>query len=219
VSWVDVSGYSTTHVHTGTNAKQNLAGGRIKQGHSGRVEGQGLAFVLMHPIHFVTGARGIHVGQVQGVAVPQARGVQTLAVIIDRHGAHAEFILAIAVHIGHRDAVVALSRIRISCVFGIKHPTRGERAIAVIPCSDHCPSVPAAHKNSAGQLAIQVSDAGCEPIGTSARGVVATVAAPAAPAVQRVTGGNVFSRGQGFTCGAFEHREVFGAVHDFAVKE
>jgi len=173
----------------------------------------------MYPKHFVTGSRGIHVGQVQGVAVPQASGVQALAVVVDRHGAHAEFILAVAVHIGHRDAVVALSRIRVVSILGVKHPTRGERSVAIIPGSDHRAAVPAAHKNSAGQLTIQVSDAGCEPVRSPTRGVVATVAAPAAPTIQRVAGRNVFGRGQGFACGALEHRQVFRSVHNFAVKE
>ena len=50
--------------------------------------------------------------------------IKAFAIIIDSHRTDTELIFPIIVNIGHTYTMIALSRVRIIAIFGIKHPVR-----------------------------------------------------------------------------------------------
>jgi hypothetical protein len=63
---------------------------------------------MNHP-DFQTVAVGVHVGLMQCVTVAEPGVVEARAVVINRARAEGDFILAVAVHVAHGEAVRALT--------------------------------------------------------------------------------------------------------------
>jgi hypothetical protein len=66
--------------------------------------------LLVDAEHLQPGAVRIQVGEVQRVAVAEARRVEPPAVVVDHAGAVHDLVPAVAVHVGHRQPVIAWAR-------------------------------------------------------------------------------------------------------------
>ena len=101
--------------------------------------------------HLQAGPVRVEVADVQRVAVAEAGGVEPLAVVVDRHGAVDDLVLAVAVHVGDGQVVVALAReVRLpGRRRGVERPARRQLAAAPVPGDEHGAGVVAAAMTTA----------------------------------------------------------------------
>ena len=97
---------------------------------------------------------------------------------------------------------------------GVERPAAVEPAVAPIPGDERDPAIDAAAGHQARSLAVEVGDAGQEPVAAVAIRIVAGVAADPPPAVERIAAGHVVGRRQRPAGRAVEHGEILGAVEN-----
>jgi len=161
-----------------------------------------------HPDFLARSVR-IHVRQVQGVPMPETRGVEALAVVVDGAGAVSDLVAPVAVHVARDDGVGSLSGVTaVSRRVGVEKPPLRQLAVAPIHRPERGPGVIAPAEHRAGPLAIQVGRAGQEPVDP--------VAVVVAPGRHRAAGRVVVDRGHLAARQAVENREVLGPRKDIA---
>ena len=209
----------------GKQLPDDAARSRVVHGHSGCVERNRLALVLVDAEHLETGSLRIQIAHVQGIAMPESGRKQSAPVVVHHHRAVDNLVAAVAVHVRNRQVVIAHAgegrRVgiweRTEAGAGIKGPAVGQRAVPPVPCRQHRSAVIAARHHDAGQPPVEICDGGEEPVGAIAVAVVVPVAADPAPPVQRVARSDVrdgCQRGSGETV---EIRQIFGPGEDFSV--
>src|SRR5262249_16863547 len=90
---------------------------------------------------------GVDVREVERIAVPQARGVKPLAVIVDGAGAVDDLVPAVAVDVAHAQVVVPLAAIGAMArrpIVAIEGPDPSELPVAPVPGDEHRAGVVAA---------------------------------------------------------------------------
>jgi len=144
----------------------------------------------------------IQIAHVHGVAVPQPRGKQPGAVVVDHHGPVDDLVPAVAVYVSHRQVVVPLPRegrrARPRPPGGhdsrVERPAQRQAAAPPVPRGEHGPPVvPAAH-DEARPRAVQVRHGSQEAVYPVSDVVVVAVPANPAPAVERQPGRKVVGR-------------------------
>ena len=134
---------------------------------------------------------GIHVGNVQRVAVAEAGGVEPLAVAANATGAVDDVVAAVAIDVGDAEAVIALTAIVAiagRAVVAVERPAPGQFAVAPVPGDEHGTRVVAAAHDEARPLAVEIRDAGQEAIDA--------VAVRVAPVADLAARRHVIGRGQ-----------------------
>ncbi len=107
---VDVGGHAPAHVKVGLALQHHLSRGRVAQFRP-------VAAVLVH----VPDVEAVGLGlrhEVDGVAMSEAGVVERTAVVVHTEGPIGDLVLAVAVHIGHTQVVVALSAILVAGAVG-----------------------------------------------------------------------------------------------------
>lgn len=85
----------------------------------------------MHHKYFQTGSIGDDVGNVQGIAVTQFGGVETLPIVVNGCGAEDDLVPAVTVSIGNTQAVRAFATIiSILVAVGDKGPAEVELIVS-----------------------------------------------------------------------------------------
>ncbi len=108
---VDVGSQPAADVAAREQAPEDLAGARVVQREARRLQRDGRFFVFVDAEDLEPGPRRIEIAGVQRVAVAQAGREESLAVVVDDHRAVDDFVLAVAVDVGDRQAVIALTRV------------------------------------------------------------------------------------------------------------
>jgi hypothetical protein len=95
------------------HAPEDLAGAGIVQGHARGPLVPDAAFILVRAVNLKPGPVRVHPGDVQRIAVAQARGKQPLAVIIYDHRAIDDFVFPVVIDVGDHNRVCAHAGIAI----------------------------------------------------------------------------------------------------------
>jgi hypothetical protein len=106
---------------------------------------------------------GVEVGEVQRVAVAEARRIEPLPVVVDDGGAVDDLVAAVRVHVADGEVVVALPAERLvarRAVFAVERPDARELPRAPVPGGQDGARVVAARHHEARAFAVEVSDAG-----------------------------------------------------------
>ncbi len=181
VARVDVGAQAAADVHADQVFPENLTGLGIVEGDAGRHVLGGVAGAFVDAENLQPGPARVERADVQSVAVTQAGGEAAVAVGIDDHGVVNDFVLAVAVDVGHADGMSPHAAVGGIALVGIEDPARGELAVAPIPGGEDGSAIVASAHDDAGADAVEISDAGEEAVGAVADGIVAAVAADAAP--------------------------------------
>ena len=164
----------------------------------------------MHVVEFQARIVRIHVGEVHGIAVTEARTVTERPVGIERRSAKDNFILAVAVEVTHRKVVVAFAVEALARPVGRMLPAFLE-VLAVKIVSDKVGHrvVTAVHDN-ARMHAVKV--------GHRRKHAFAAVAVGVTPGIRNIALGPIVNRGHFFTRAPVEHSQVLVAAHNAAAR-
>ena len=220
---VDVGRQTRRHVDHGTVAPEHFATAGIPQRCSGRLESFRIVLVFLNGKHLEPRTVGVDVGQMHRVAVPQPRGVQPGAIVVDNHSLIDDLVPTISIHVGDAERVSAHARVGRGIVewrpahAAVEDPTAGQRTLTPIPGDDGDAAIHTAAHHEARVFAVEIRDAGQMAIAAIAVGVVPRIAADASPAVDGVATWHIVGRRQCPAGHAVEHREVFGPVENPAI--
>nr|GEU28687.1 hypothetical protein [Tanacetum cinerariifolium] len=215
---VDVGGDGAASVGRRRRAPQDFAGTGVQHG---RTDAAVVLDLFVGAEFFQSRAGGIEVAHGHRIAMLEAGTPQALAVVVDRHGAVDDFILAVAIDVGHAQLVVALAaELFVARRAAVEGPPPGQFAVAPVPGGQRGAPVVAARHDDAGALAVQISGAGQEAVGA--------VAVTIAPGVLELRGSRCI--GIGMACrpvrfagqraagAAVEDGEKLGAFQDTALQ-
>ena len=145
-------------------------------------------------------------GHMHGIAVTEARGVESLAVVVHSHRTVGNLVAAIAVHISHAQVVIALSGISPAHLIRVEDPSLLQFAAIEVPCRQHCASVVAAAHHHRRTDTVQIGHAG--QVAFAAIGIVV------APILQFAPFGYIVNCVDGAPRRALEDSQIFGAFED-----
>ena len=112
-----------------------------------------------------TRAGRIEVGDVHRVPVPETRGVQAGAVIVDRGGAVDDLVLAVGVHVGDDELMIALPGVAlVAWLVGVEQPAGAEVLAVEVDCPECGPRVVAAGEDGTGMFTVEIGGPGEEAV-------------------------------------------------------
>src|SRR6476659_1636372 len=99
----------------------------------------------------------------------QAGRVQTLAIVVDRHGAIDDFVLAVAIDVGHAEVMISLALVcAVAGRRAIEQPALSQLAAVPVIRREHGFGIIAASHEDARMDTVKVTDASQEAIHTIA---------------------------------------------------
>src|SRR5215468_5999961 len=168
---------------------------------------------------FKTGPRGIEIGEMHRVAVPEAGRVKPLAIVVNHARAVDDLVPAVAVHVADAEVVIALAAVTfIALVCAVEGPQARQLAVAPVPRDQHRSGVITTTHHQARSLAVEIRD--------GAEETIDAIAVSIAPDRLQFIGGrielrwmsrrNVIGGGERRPCQPIEDRQVLRPGQDVA---